>query len=355
MNIRGFISYTHSDQKHAERLSEKLRVLGVDVWRDRYHMSAGSHISETIGNAIEKDTDVMFVLVSANALFAPWVQWENDRASNAAAVGHHLKVVYVVVEKFTLPEEIQNHVYIDFTVNPGERTDRRIRRELEATENLARYLLSISPHTRLGVYDIFHSYADLDRRREKENGSVGANVYEFARSALKRMMAVGFFFGHLFGMEGGSTIASWIKSHVGDQEASIELFIPDPDIAPLDNLKLIYPHGEQIPGRIRDFISMFESWGKQMRLTQDESQLISLKLLKCCPTASFFTLDPYEATGRVVVSFSPTGYGPEASDNLFHVELRYPQTPIYQHILDSLHFVQRDEMQTKSISTNHMQ
>lgn len=354
MKIRGFISYTHSDERHADRLAEKLRLLGVEVWRDRYQLSAGSDLTQTVGDAIEKGTDVVFVVVSAKALFAPWVQWENERAGNAAAAGHHLKVVYIVVEDFTLPEEVRKHVYIDFTLPSHERADSRVRRELRATEDLARYLLTIRPLTRLGIYDAFFSYADLDQRRELSDGVEGTNIYQFVRSARQRVSAVGFFFGHLFGMEGGTAVASWVHDHVSDSNAKIDLYVPDPDSAPLENLRIIYPHGEQIPRRIVNFIESFTDWGRQMRLNEEESRMVTLTLLKCCPTASILAIDPDEAKGRMIISFSPTGYQSHANDNLLHIELRYPQTPIYQHFHDTLSFVQLNGSHTKVIATGHV-
>lgn len=354
MKIRGFISYTHADERHADRLAEKLRLFGVEVWRDRHQLSAGCDLTHTVGNAIEKDTDVVFVVVSARALFAPWVKWENERAGNAAAAGHHLKVVYIVVEDFVLPEEVRKHVYIDFIMPSRERADSRLRRELRATEDLARYLLSIRPLTRLGIYDVFYSYADLDQRRESSDGVEGANIYQFVRSARQRVSGVGFFFGHLFGMEGGTAVASWVHSHATDPDAKIDLYVPDPDSAPLENLREIYPHGEQIPGRIVNFIKSFTAWGRQMRLSEQESRMVTLTLLKCCPTASILAIDPDEAKGRIIVTFSPTGYGSYASDSLLHVELRYPQTPIYQRFCETLHFVQSPAAQAKAIATGHV-
>jgi len=354
MKIRGFLSYTHSDEHHADRLAEKLRLLGVEVWRYRYQLSAGSDLTNAIGSAIEKDTDVVFVVVSAKALFAPWVKWENERAGNAAAAGHHLKIVYIVVEDFTLPEDIRKHVYIDFTLPTNERVDARIRRELRATEDLARYLIAIRPLTRLGIYDAFFSYADLDQRRELSDEVEGANIYQFVRSARQRIFALGFFFGHLFGMEGGTSIASWIHDHVIDPNAKIDLYVPDPDSAPLENLRIIYPHGEQIPGRIVNFIESFTNWGRQMRLSEVESRMVTLTLLKCCPNTSILAIDPNDAKGRMIVSFSPTGYSNYANDNMFHIELRYPRTPIYQHFYDTLSYLQLPGSQTKVIATSHL-
>jgi hypothetical protein len=309
---------------------------------------------DPIGNAIEKDTDVVFVVVSAKALFVPWVRWENERADNAAAAGNHLKIVYIVVEDFALPKDVRKHVHIDFIMPPGERADSRLKRELRATEDLDRYLLTIRPLTRLGVYDVFHSYADLDQPRETEDAAEGASVYQFVRSVRLRVSAIGFFFGHLFGMEGGTAVASWVHSHANDPGAKIDLYVPDPDSAPLGNLREIYPHGEQIPGRIVNFIQSFSDWGRQMRLSEQESRAVTLTLLKCCPTVRVLAIDPDSVRGRMIVTCSPTGYRRDMNDNLLHLELRYPQTPIYQHFCDSLHFVQSPQAHTRRIATGHI-
>jgi len=90
-----FISYARSTEAHAERMTEALRALGFEVWRDDQlpaHLAYADVIEARLHQA-----KAVVVIWSADALQSEWVRSEADRARNLH------KLVQLTVDGTRLP------------------------------------------------------------------------------------------------------------------------------------------------------------------------------------------------------------------------------------------------------------
>ncbi len=344
MKPRVFISYTHSDEKEVYRVEKTLNNMGLPhPWKDRYEINPGLDIEKSINLAIGNQCDIILVIMSAESLHAKWVKWEQECAKDASRSGRHIQVIYIKVKEFEVPQEIGKRLYVDYSFPPND-----LESQIRATEDIARFFINYRSLQRIGVYDVFHSYDDMNHRRQRSNGIEGCDQHQFVSSAKKHIVAVGFFYANLFGADVGSPIAKWARKHC---EGTVDLYVPDISKAPIDNLKIIYPYGDQIPKKIQDFIDLFKEWGRTMRLRKDVAQRIQLHLLSCCPTHSLLAVDPDEAYGRMIADVTSSGDG---CDYQMKVEFRYPQTPLYKRYRDSLRLLESPEYQTETFYTSYL-
>jgi len=73
--IRVFLSYAHSDQQCARKLSEYLDAAGFQVFDPADELLPGDNWSLEIGRALDT-SEAMVVLISPAGVLSPWVQRE---------------------------------------------------------------------------------------------------------------------------------------------------------------------------------------------------------------------------------------------------------------------------------------
>lgn len=114
-----FISYSSKDRLPVERLAEKLKAEGLDVWTDR-EILPGEDWQRAIETALDEASVFLFIL-SRNALESPWQQLEFGMALRSA-VGQSKKTVIPVLlggtDRAALPLFLRNHQTIE--IDPGE-------------------------------------------------------------------------------------------------------------------------------------------------------------------------------------------------------------------------------------------
>ena len=342
MKHQAFISYSHLDKPLVDKLEQELRALGIDVWRDINEIYASQDIQDVIEKAITHNTDILIVALTNNSLAAPWVKWEQERGEQAIAAGLPLEIIYVKLDaKCYVPDDIKRRLFIDLS---GRYESKEFFRGLLS---LARYGISRNPLSRLGVYDIYDSFSDLDARRENKDGIPGCPLGEFIACAEEEIVAVGLWFGVLFGPDSGAALANFLQTK---PKGTIDLYVPDPESAPLHNLALVHEHKSGVIKRIKDFIVLFEEWGCSRGLSQDEADRCRLHLLKLVPTNSYLCIDPCQVRGRMILDIFAVGIEPSRQ---MKVELRYPETSLFKMYADSLAIISDRETTSRMITASH--
>ena len=342
MQHKVFLSYSSIDTLEVDKLVDVLRRLGLSVIRDTYAFQPGDDIDKAISRVVSKEADVVAVAMSNNSLTSPWVQKEERAAQQARAFGRPLDILYINISPDTnVPDRIRKRIYVDLA--PRRPADYALR-----ILDISRFFLRRPALRRLGVYDVYSELSDLDSRRENATGEVGCTIDQYLSSASDSIVAVGLWFGVLFGMDQASTLAQRLRDVPG---LRIDLYIPDPDIAPMAQLAGIHESAHAVIDRIPEFVEQrFTPWGAKRGLDASQAQRCQLHFLRYIPTASFLCVDAVKPTGRIILDLYTPRIKP--SDQL-KVELRYPRTPVYQKYLQSLAYIQSDQSVTRSIPTSY--
>jgi hypothetical protein len=114
-----FLSYSSKDRQPVERLAEKLKAQGFEVWTDR-EILPGEDWQSAIETALDQASVFLFIL-SENSLGAPWQELELGMALRSA-VGQSKKTVIPVLlggaDPAALPLFLQNRQPIE--IDPAE-------------------------------------------------------------------------------------------------------------------------------------------------------------------------------------------------------------------------------------------
>lgn len=337
MKHRVFISYSHTDQKAVNRLQQTLELLGITVLKDNNLLQTTDDIEHRIKSFIENDVSVLLVALSNSCLASGWVTKERNFATNAQSKGVPIKICFANVCKETnVPDDIKRQLYFDASKPDTDEF-------YESLFGLVRFFLNRKTYENIGVYDIFESRTALNSRRENADGRQGCDMKTFLCCAQKNVVGVGFWFASLFSSDTGKALKALLNQH---PDISIDLYVPHPDEAPIQNLALTHEAREFVQTRIRDFVNIFSNWGMSLA-SELSAPKLRLHLLRFVPSHVALCIDPYEVGGRMIIDTLTTGMGGE---HQLKVELRHPSTPLYQLYLSSLRFIQDPQNIIESIS-----
>ncbi len=128
-----FLSYSSKDRQPVERLAEKLKAQGFEVWTDR-EILPGEDWQSAIETALDQASVFLFIL-SENSLGAPWQELELGMALRSA-VGQSKKTVIPVLlggaDPAALPLFLQNRQPIEIDPAEEERAVALIAQKAEA-------------------------------------------------------------------------------------------------------------------------------------------------------------------------------------------------------------------------------
>jgi hypothetical protein len=129
-----FLSYASADSKSVERLVDKLKVRGLDVWTDRL-IAPGQDWQPQIEAALDEAT-LFLMVMSAKDGVSPWQNVELGMALRSA-VGRSKRVIPVLLpgaDRETMPHFLRNHAAIEFDPNDGEQAIESITQAAEASD-----------------------------------------------------------------------------------------------------------------------------------------------------------------------------------------------------------------------------
>jgi hypothetical protein len=109
-----FISHSHLDKLAVERISERLRQDGHDVWVDRERLAPGDNILEKIEKGLES-ADVLIVVISANSSRSKWVQHEFSAIALQQIYKREQRVIPVRLDDSEVPAYLADRMFVDLS------------------------------------------------------------------------------------------------------------------------------------------------------------------------------------------------------------------------------------------------
>ncbi|MGC2235144.1 MAG: toll/interleukin-1 receptor domain-containing protein [Pyrinomonadaceae bacterium] len=108
------MSYSRKDKDFVDKLVERLKEKGVEVWLDEDKLETGAWFIQKLSEAIDK-SDFFAVVLSQNALESKFVKKELDLALNKEFNKDIVFVLPLLLEKIELPSFLPGKNYRDFT------------------------------------------------------------------------------------------------------------------------------------------------------------------------------------------------------------------------------------------------
>lgn len=129
--MRVFISASQSDRSAVNRIAERLREDGHDVWADFIKLRPGDNLEKKIRAGLE-DADALIVVISENSFRSNWVQYEFSTIALRDISKREARIIPVRIDQSEVPSYLANRVYIDLSQDFESGLD-RISAELRST------------------------------------------------------------------------------------------------------------------------------------------------------------------------------------------------------------------------------
>jgi hypothetical protein len=107
-----FISHNAHDVGEGRRLGAQLKLVGADVWFDKWEIKAGESIPGKVDEALEA-FDIFVLLWSEHAATSPWVRSELEAALARRMEQSDLRVIPVRLDDAPLPPLLRPLKYLD--------------------------------------------------------------------------------------------------------------------------------------------------------------------------------------------------------------------------------------------------
>lgn len=112
--MRIFISHSHRDKAAVERIAERLKADGHDVWIDSQRLLPGDNILQKIEQGLAA-ADALIVVVSANSFRSQWVQHEFSAIAFQQISTREQRVIPVRIDQSEVPSYLASRLYIDLS------------------------------------------------------------------------------------------------------------------------------------------------------------------------------------------------------------------------------------------------
>lgn len=112
--MRAFISHSHLDKAAVERIADRLRRDGHDVWIDTQRLIAGDNILEKVEKGLAS-ADVLIVVVSQSSIRSKWVQQEYSAIALQQISTREQRIIPVRLDRSEVPDYLATRMYIDLT------------------------------------------------------------------------------------------------------------------------------------------------------------------------------------------------------------------------------------------------
>lgn len=112
--MRIFISYSHQDKVVVDKIVERLKRAGHDVWLDRLKLKPGDNITEKIERGI-RQAEAMVIVVSNNYMNSHWAQREISMLALSEISSKETRIYPVLLDDSTVPTYLTSFLYINLS------------------------------------------------------------------------------------------------------------------------------------------------------------------------------------------------------------------------------------------------
>jgi hypothetical protein len=130
-----FISYSSQDRVPAERLVEKLKAEGLDVWTDR-EIPPGQDWQSAIEKALD-EASVLLLVLSDKGLGSQWQQVELGMALRSEGRSRKtvIPVLFSGTDRTSLPSFLRNRLTVNIDPDDEDRAVESIAHAIEASNH----------------------------------------------------------------------------------------------------------------------------------------------------------------------------------------------------------------------------
>lgn len=111
-----FISYSHRDKAAVERIADRLRMDGHDVWMDSLKLRPGDNLQRKVQEGLD-EADALIVVVSENSRQSRWVQNEFAAIAFQQISRRERRIIPVRLDKAEVPSYLADRVFLDLSEN----------------------------------------------------------------------------------------------------------------------------------------------------------------------------------------------------------------------------------------------
>jgi small GTP-binding protein len=172
-NYDVFLSYSPKDKDVVQELEERLKAIGIKVWRDDWEQSSGE-----IEHRLQQSNSLLLAM-SANAFGADWVRLERQLALFRDPTDAQRRFIPVLLDNVEIKETLKPYAYLDLRA----RTDAQFENILKACSPRAEDSTSLTepenvwqPDTLKGSGSYMWSVAVTSNGRRAVSGSGDALV-----------------------------------------------------------------------------------------------------------------------------------------------------------------------------------
>nr|DAY29156.1 MAG TPA: TIR domain [Caudoviricetes sp.] len=108
-----FVSYSRKDNDFVEKLSRRLVVDRIGVWRDKWEMRPGDSLIEKIQGGMEESSHLLVVL-SKHSVESEWCKSERNAGLTKEINSKKIVVIPILIDDCEIPILFSDKVYADF-------------------------------------------------------------------------------------------------------------------------------------------------------------------------------------------------------------------------------------------------
>jgi hypothetical protein len=108
-----FLSHTRIDRPFVEKLADRLKMLGVNVWFDKWEIKVGDSVTWKISDGI-REHEFLAIVLSPDSLQSEWVKTELSAAWARQMSTRKVSVLPILYRDCEIPPILADRRYADF-------------------------------------------------------------------------------------------------------------------------------------------------------------------------------------------------------------------------------------------------
>lgn len=145
--MRIFICYSQNDRAVVNKIIDRLKTDGQEIWADAVRLKPGDNVEQKIREGLE-DAEVLIIIISENSFRSRWVQYELSAIALREISKGERRVIPVRIDQSAVPGYLANRVYLDLSQDFDAGLEKLVLELRTITPQSLSSRVSTSPETR---------------------------------------------------------------------------------------------------------------------------------------------------------------------------------------------------------------